>query len=39
VLDDVEMVLSRYESGQMSRRQVLAALVAMMIPLGDRDPA
>jgi catechol 2,3-dioxygenase-like lactoylglutathione lyase family enzyme len=32
VLDDVDVVLSRYDAGQMSRREVLAALVAMTLP-------
>jgi catechol-2,3-dioxygenase len=32
VLNDIDVVLSRYEAGQMSRRQVVAALVAMTLP-------
>lgn len=39
MLNDVEVVLSRYEAGQMSRRQVLAALMAMTLPTASRSQA
>lgn len=32
MLNDVDVVLRRYDAGQMSRREVLAALVAMTLP-------
>ena len=37
MLDDVEVVLSRYDAGQMSRREVLATLVAMTLPASPSD--
>jgi catechol-2,3-dioxygenase len=35
VLHDVDLVLNRYDAGQMSRREVLAALVAMTLPVAS----
>lgn len=39
MLNDVDVVLSRYEAGQMSRREALAALVAMTLPSGSPSQA
>jgi catechol 2,3-dioxygenase-like lactoylglutathione lyase family enzyme len=35
VLKDLELVLRRYDAGEMSRRDVLGALIAMTLPSGD----
>ena len=39
VHNDVDLVLSRYDAGQMSRREVLAALVAIALPSAPATPA